>query len=80
MLKRFPLAHQIAHFPHQGLMTVDDRLCRLVVLVEARRGHRLLEVFDRLLAVGNPALQFVDPLAAGVGRFSFTPSLGFLPF
>ena len=34
-LQHLPLAEQIAHFPHQGLVLVDDRFGLVVVVVEA---------------------------------------------
>ena len=35
----FPLVHQVAHFPHERLVPVDQRTGSLAVCVEARRGH-----------------------------------------
>ena len=38
-LHLFPLVHQVAHFPHERLVPVDQRTGGLAVFVEARRGH-----------------------------------------
>src|SRR5687767_5191248 len=67
-----PLAHQVADLPHEGLVLVDDRARRLVVLVKAGRAHDGLELFDRLLAVRDARLETVDALLPGIARFLVT--------
>ena len=59
-LELFPAVHQIAHFPHERLMAVDHRLCRLAVLVEPRRRHRLLDFADSVLALGDLRFEVLD--------------------
>src|SRR3954467_13600923 len=34
-LQRLPLVHQISHFPHQGLVAIDDRPGLVAIVVEA---------------------------------------------
>ena len=38
-LHLFPFVHQVAHFPHERLVPVDQRTGSLAVFVKARRGH-----------------------------------------
>ena len=66
-LKRFPLVHQVPDLPHQGLMAVDDRLGRLVVLVEARGRHRGFELLDARLGLCDSGLELLDPPLPGFG-------------
>ena len=59
-LKLFPAVHQIAYFPHQGLMAGDDRLGRFPILIETGRRHRLLDLADGALTRRNLCLELFD--------------------
>ena len=59
-LQFFPAVHQMADFPHQPLVPVDDRLRGGAIVVEAGRRHRLLDLANRRFAFGDLALEPVD--------------------
>jgi len=65
-LQLFPLMHEVADLPHQGLMAVDERLRGGPIVVEAGRCHCCFDLPDRLLAFGNARFEVVDARAAGV--------------
>src|SRR5687767_56236 len=79
LLKRFPLADEVAHLPHQRLVPVDQLLRRIAVVIEAGRGHRRLELLDARLALGNAGLEIGDALLQGFGRALLFLSLRFEP-
>src|SRR5688572_7026755 len=68
LLEGFPLADEVAHLPHQGLMAVDEFAGRLAVVVEAGRGHRRLQFLDARLTLGDAGLEVRDPLLKRFGR------------
>src|SRR5688572_31900654 len=68
LLKRFPLADEVAHLPHQRLVPVDRLLRRITVVIEAGRGHRCLQLLDARLALGNADLEIGDALLQRFGR------------
>src|SRR5262249_34559183 len=68
-----PTVHQVADLPHQGLVPVDGGLRGFAVFVEARRRHRLLDLADGKLALGDFRLQFLDLGAPSLIR-SLTPA------
>ena len=64
-LERFPLAHEVADLPHQGLVPVDHRLGGVAVFVEAGRRHGRLDLLDLAFAFGYPPLELADALLPG---------------
>ena len=65
-MQQFPLMHQVADLPHQSLVTIDQRLGGRAIVVETRRGHRLLELADRRFAFGDARLELIDALLVGL--------------
>jgi hypothetical protein len=61
-LEGFPLSHEVADFPHQRLMAIDQFSGALAVVVKAGRGHRGLELLHARLALGNTAFQVGNTL------------------
>ena len=49
-------------------MAIDQRLCGGAIIIETGCGHRRFDVADRLLALGNAALEIIDARAAGFCR------------
>jgi hypothetical protein len=74
-LKLFPLIHEIADLPHERLVAIDDWLGGRAVIIEARRGHRLLQLPDRSLTFRDARLEIVD---AGAMRLLFALPLAYL--
>jgi hypothetical protein len=58
--------HEVANFPHQRLVPVDDLARQFVILVEPGAGHLLLERLELALAFGDPGLERPDPVAKRV--------------
>ena len=58
--------HKVSDLPHQSLVTIDEGLRGGAIVVEARRGHGLLELADRGFAFGNACLELVDALLVGL--------------
>src|SRR3954465_11085519 len=58
----FPLLHEVACLPHEGLVTIDNGLRCDAVFVEAWRGHLLFQLANRGFRLGNSRFQRVDPL------------------
>src|SRR5262245_40184018 len=52
--------HEIAHLPHQSLMSVDDCLRSSAVVVKTRRAHGLLDLANGALGVRNSGFELVD--------------------
>ena len=52
--------HQIANLPHERLMTVDHRLRRHPIVVEAGCRHGLLQLTDGFFTRGDPGFQLID--------------------
>src|SRR6185436_1539131 len=75
--------HQVADLPHERLMTIDDRLSCGAVLIEPRGRHRLLDLADGLLGLGNACFELFDLGLAGLlgagraPRFRIGPLLFF---
>src|SRR5215471_17345885 len=80
-LEGFPLAHEIADLPHEGLMAIARLLRGDVIVVEALPRHRRFELLDLRFALRDARFEFGDArfqradflvLAAafGVGRLS----------
>src|SRR5207248_2639839 len=66
--------------PHQLLVTIDDRLGGDAVLVEPGGGHRVFELSDRLLDLGNLRLETLDDGAAGLLGALTPPGVGVRAF
>jgi hypothetical protein len=62
VLQRFPLRHQVADFPHQRLMAIDDRLRSRGILVETRFRHRRFELLHFGFARRDARLEIGDAL------------------
>ena len=56
--------HELAELPHEGLMTINQRLGLIAVLVEPGGRHRRLDLLHRLLALGDSRFEVRD---AGLG-------------
>src|SRR5262249_48034941 len=52
--------HEIAHLPHQSLMSVDDWLRSSAVVVKTRSAHGLFDLADGALGVRNSGFELVD--------------------
>ena len=78
LLERFPLPHQVSHFPHQGLMSIDYRLGRLVVVVEAGGGHLRLDLLDLGLFFRDACLELFDATTTHVLCLALLARLGLL--
>ena len=78
-LQFFPLMHQVAHLPHERLVTIHDRLGGGSIVIEAGCRHQLFELPDRLLAFGDPHLELIDPVAVCLLRPLPLASLGVSP-
>ena len=63
--KGFPFRHPIAYFPHQRLMSFDDRFRGGRVVVEAGCRHPVLERPDLPFALGDAALDPGDAFLMG---------------
>jgi len=78
--------HQIADFPHQRLVLVDDRLDGLAILIEAGLGHPRFDRANRRLAFLDPRFELIDPLlprlqlARALPRLGIDALLSFVPF
>ena len=60
LLQGFPLSDQVADFPHQRLVSVDDRLRRFVIVVKTRLDHSGLELLDLRLTLSDASFEIGD--------------------
>jgi hypothetical protein len=67
-LQSLPLAHQVADFPHERLVLVDELLRGVAVLVEPRSGHRGFELLDPGFPLGDASLEVPDTLLKSFDR------------
>src|SRR5258706_5299802 len=75
-LKLFAWVHEVADLPHQSLMAIDYGLGAGAILVETRRGHLLLDCFDRRLGLGDAGFESGDSSLTGAGDLLLLPRLG----
>ncbi len=57
LCKLFPVMHELAELPHQGLVAVDERLRLVPIVIKAGGRHRRLDLFHRLLVLGDAGLE-----------------------
>ena len=62
VLQRFPLRHQVADFPHQRLMAIDDRLRSCGILIKPRFRHRRFQLLHFGFARRDARLEIGDAL------------------
>src|SRR5262245_30907625 len=78
-LQGLPLRHQVANFPHQGLMTIDHLFGGITIFIEAGSRHRRLQLLDQSLTLSDPAFEVRDPLSQRVLRSLLFPAFGLEP-
>ena len=84
-MEHFPLVHEIAHFPHERLMLVDDRLGGDAVVVEPWGRHASFDLANGRFALRDPRFELIDTLTAGLhgarllARFGVDTLLLFVP-
>jgi hypothetical protein len=67
----FPLIHEVADLPHQGLVAVDHRLGAGAIFVEAGSRHLLLDLPDCRFRVGDARFERGDPGLPRARAFCF---------
>jgi hypothetical protein len=76
LLQGLPLGHQVADFPHQGLVPIARLLRGSTILIEAWRRHRPFELLDLSFALGDPTFEVGDALLQRVLRLLLFSALG----